>query len=124
MGLEFTFPQLHPPDNIPLDGAAINGDGVIDSFLCVCLFTLLLTTFKDTFPLELFVLFANCRLGCLVLTLLLKLMQTVSVNTELDLALDEPVTSCSRMEDDEGTPVNMLICSISLIEPTGLCTFM
>lgn len=85
---------------------------------------LLLTTFKDTFPLQLFVLFSNCHLGYLVLTLLLMLMQTVSVNTEMYLASREPVTSCSRTEGDEGTLVNIVIWSVSLIEPTGLCTFM
>lgn len=55
---------------------------MIDSFIAVCLLTLLLTNFKDTFPLELFVLFPNCHLGCLVLTLRLKLVQTVHLSTE------------------------------------------
>lgn len=38
-----------------------------------------------------------------------------SVNRELDSASDVPVSSCSRMEDD--------ICSVSLVEPAGLSTF-
>ena len=48
----------------------------------------------------------------------------VSVNTELDLAPDEPVTSCPRTEGDEGTLVNTFVCSVSLSEPTGLCTLL
>ena len=92
---------------------ALSGDGVIDSFISACLFTLLLTTFKDTFPLELFVLFPNCRLGCLGLTLLLKSCTAYAgcapVNTKLDVASHASVTSCSRMEDDGGTLVNTFI---------------
>lgn len=55
---------------------------MIDSFRAVCLFTLPLTTFKDTFLLELFALLPNCHLGCLVLTLQLKLVRTVHLSTQ------------------------------------------
>lgn len=73
---------------------------------------LLLTAFKDPFPLELFLLVPNCHLGCLVLTLLLRsctaCVDGASVNTKLDVASDASVTNCSRMVGDEGTLVNTL----------------
>ena len=53
---------------------------------------LLLSAFKDPFPLELFLLVPNCHLGCLVLTLLLKsclaCADGASVNTKLDVDSD------------------------------------
>ena len=73
---------------------------------------LLLSAFKDPFPLELFLLVPNCHLGCLVLTLLLKSCPACaddsSVNTKLDVASDASVTNCFRMVGDEGTLVSTL----------------